>query len=76
LKNLLQYLFEPDEVFPYRVKIKPLIVPKEPLSFTPLISKLSFIKKKERWTAYFRRVMFEISKDDNEVIEKYLRETI
>ena len=66
---------DPNEVFPYRVKIKPLIVPKEPISFTPLVNKLSFIKKKEGWVAYFRRAMFEISKDDYEVIEKYLRET-
>ena len=66
---------DPNEVFPYRVKIKPLIVPKEPVSFAPLVHKLSFIKKKEGWTAYFRRAMFEISEEDFKVIEKYLRET-
>ena len=65
---------DPSEVFPYRVKIKPLIVPKESISFVPLVHRLSFIKKKEGWTAYFRRAMFEISEEDFKVIEKYLRE--
>jgi len=38
------------------------------------VPRLSFIRKKERWTAYLRRAMFEISEEDFKMIEKYLRE--
>jgi len=67
---------DPSEVFPYRVRIKPLMIPREPVSFTPLVPKLSFIRKKKGWTAYFRRAMFEISEEDFKIIEKYLKEAM
>jgi len=63
-----------EERFPYRVKLKPILLPKEPIDFTPLVPKLSFIKNnKERWSAYFRRAIFKISEEDFKIIEEYLR---
>ena len=61
------------ERFPYRIKLKPILLPKEPIDFTQLVPKLSFIKNKQRWSAPFRRAMFEISEEDFKVIEEYLR---
>ena len=63
----------PNELFPYRIRIKPLLLPKEPINFIPLISKLSFIKRKKRWTVYLTRAMFEISEEDFKLIEKYFK---
>ena len=33
-----------DEVFEYRVRVEPVLLPKEPIDFTPLVERLSFIK--------------------------------
>ena len=62
-----------EENFPYRVKLKPILLPKEPIDFTPLVPRLSFIKNKQRWSAPFRRAMFRISKEDFRIIEEYLK---
>jgi len=62
-----------DEVFEYRVRVEPVLLPKEPIDFTPLVEKLSFIKNKKYWTAPLRRAMLKISREDYEVIEEEIR---
>ena len=61
-----------DEKYPYRVKLRPILVFKEPIDFTPLIPKLSFTKDMQRWSTPFRRTMFKISKKDFNIIKNYL----
>ena len=61
-----------EEKFPYRIKLKPILVPKELLDFTPLVEKLTFIKNKQRWSAPFRRAMFQINEEDYKIIENYI----
>lgn len=59
-----------DERFPHRVKLKPLIVPEEPLEFKPLIPKLRFIRNKDKWSGHLMgKAMREIPKEDYEVIK-------
>jgi len=65
-----------DEVFEYRVRIEPALLPKEPIDFKPLVKKLSFIKNKERWSAPLRRAMFKISREDYEIIEEEIRRSL
>ena len=62
-----------EEKFPYRVKLKPILLPKEHIDFTPLVPKLSFTKNKQYWSAPFRRAMFKIIEEDFKIIEEYLR---
>ncbi len=62
-----------DEVFEYRVRVEPVLLPKEPIDFTPLVEKLSFIKNKRYWTAPLRRAMLKISREDYEIIEEEIR---
>ena len=61
------------EIFPHRVKLKPLIVLDECLDFESLISRLNFIRKKDRWTAYLRRAMVPLSEYDFKLIEGALK---
>lgn len=60
------------EIFPHRVRLKPILIPEECIDFEPLIPKLEFIKNKDRWTAYLRRAMVPISERDFELIRKKL----
>lgn len=60
------------ETFPHRIRLKPILVSKECLSFEPLIPKLEFIKNKEQWTGHLRRAMVPISERDFELIRKEL----
>lgn len=51
-------LFEPiptdkTEVFPYRIKIAPIKISKEPIQIKSIMSDLEFIKNKENWGGYF-----------------------
>ena len=55
------------------MRIEPALLPKEPIDFTPLVEKLSFIKNKERWSTHLRRAMFKISREDYEIIEEEIR---
>ena len=64
--------FRTGEVFPYRVRLKSLLIPPEPLPFEPLIPRLSFIKNKARWTGYIRGAMREIPEGDYELIRAEL----
>lgn len=58
------------EEFPYRVKIRPLIVLEEPLEFKPLILDLEFIKNKIMWSGHLRAAMREIPEEDYQFILK------
>jgi len=64
--------FRAGELFPYRVRLEPVLVPPEPLPFEPLIPRLSFIKNKARWTGYIRGAMREIPEGDYELIRTEL----
>ncbi|ACL17349.1 EVE domain-containing protein [Methanosphaerula palustris] len=46
--------FLPGEVFPMRVKVKPLPDISEPVPFKPLVPALSFIKNKVMWSGSIR----------------------
>ena len=58
----------PNEVFPYRVRIKPIRIFDKPIEFRNLIPKLRFIKDTKNWKAYVRLCMREIPKEDFETI--------
>jgi predicted RNA-binding protein len=57
------------EIFPYRVKIKAVVIPRKPINFRGLIPKLTFIKNKKMWTGYLRAAMRTIPKSDFRTIE-------
>jgi len=59
-----------EEVFPYRVKLKPIRIFREPVEFKQLIPDLKFIKNKTMWTGHIRVAMREIPKEDYEFIMK------
>jgi predicted RNA-binding protein len=58
------------ELFPYRVKVKTILIPKEHVKMEPLIEKLEFIKNKYLWSIHLKRAMQPISKMDYELINK------
>ena len=43
-----------DEVFPLRVKLRPIEIFNPPVSFKPLIPKLVFITNKKQWSGHIR----------------------
>lgn len=57
-----------DERFPYRFKLKPIKVFKEPLEFKPLIPDLQFITNKTMWSGHLRVAMREIPSEDYDLI--------
>lgn len=57
-----------DERFPYRFKLKPIKIFKEPLEFKPLIPDLQFITNKMMWSGHLRNAMREIPKEDYSLI--------
>ena len=59
-----------EEVFTYRVKLKPVKIFKEPLDFKSLIPKLEFITNKKQWTGHLRTAMRTIPEEDYEYILK------
>ena len=63
------------EIFPHRVKLEPMIIPKEPLQFTELIPKLKFITNKKMWSGHLRRAMRTVPKEDYEIIVSSLKKT-
>ena len=64
--------FGREEVFPFRVRLEPNIVAKEPVSFDKVVGKLSFTKGRRRWSVMLRRAMFRISERDFGVIRDLL----
>ena len=59
-----------DEVFPYRMKVRPVTVFPEPLEFKPLIEDLKFITNKTMWSGHLRIAMREIPEEDYRLILK------
>ncbi len=62
-----------EEIFPCRVKLEPVITPKEPIEFKPLIQKLNFITNKKVWASHLLgKAIKPIPKEDFELIKKEL----
>ena len=57
-----------DEVFPCRMKVRPIKVFAEPLEFKPLIGDLKFITNKTMWSGHLRQAMREIPEEDYRLI--------
>ena len=58
-----------NEVFPYRVKLKPIKIFEKPINFKSLIQELKFIKNKKRWTGHIQgKAMREIPEEDFKLI--------
>jgi len=63
--------FIKNEVFPYRVRIKPIKIFDKPIEFKPLIPKLTFITNKKKWSGHLMgKAMRTIPKDDYDLIMK------
>lgn len=56
------------EIYPWRFKIKPVAIPKEPLEFDKLIPKLEFIERKKVWYTYLQHAIKRLSESDFKVI--------
>ncbi len=57
------------EIYPYRIKLKPIKIFEKPLDFKSLIPELKFIKNKKRWTGHIQgKAMREIPKEDFKLI--------
>ena len=59
-----------DEVFPFRMKVRPVAVFAKPLEFKPLIGDLRFITNKTMWSGHLRVAMREIPEEDYHLILK------
>lgn len=59
-----------EEVFPYRINLKPVKIFKEELDFKTLIPNLEFITNKKQWTGHLRTAMRTIPEEDYEYILK------
>jgi len=60
-----------NEVFPYRVRLKPIKIFEQPIDFKSLIPQLKFIKNKKKWTGHIQgKAMKEIPEDDFKLIIK------
>lgn len=64
---------QPDEIYPYRIKLRPMKVYKQPLDFKSVVPEMEFIRKKNVWGCYLRTAMREISEHDYEKIVKRAR---
>ena len=59
------------EVYPYRIKLKPVKIFEKPVEFKSLILELKFIKNKKRWTGHIQgKAMREIPEEDFRLIVK------
>ena len=60
-----------NEVFPYRVKLKPIKIFEKPIDFKSLIPELNFIKNKKKWTGHIQgKAMWDIPEEDFKLIIK------
>ena len=64
-----------NETFPFRVHLKPLILPHNHVKIEKIVDHVRFISNKEKWTAHFRRAMRKIPKEDYERILAVLKKT-
>jgi len=58
------------EVFPFRIKVNPVKILKEPIPFKPLVPKMTFIKNKTMWSGSIRTAMRVIPEEDYQTIIK------
>jgi predicted RNA-binding protein len=56
------------EVFPIRMKVKPVKIFSKPLLFKPLVPEMSFIRNKQIWSAGIRTAMRLIPEEDYQLI--------
>ncbi len=82
LEGLFQVASEPyrdskrifkGRLYPNRVKLKPVLIPKKPAEFKPLVPKLAFIKNKQFWAAHLRSGLAKVPKQDFELMRKVLK---
>lgn len=59
-----------NEVFPLRIKVKPIKVFTKPIPFKPLVPEMSFIKNKVMWSGSIRTAMRVIPEEDYQRILK------
>jgi len=59
-----------NELFPLRIKLKPVRIFSEPLPFKPLVPEMSFIKNKEMWSGSIRTAMRVIPEEDYQRVMK------
>jgi predicted RNA-binding protein len=59
-----------NEVFPLRIKVKPVKVFAKPITFKPLVPEMSFIKNKVMWSGSIRTAMRVIPEEDYQRILK------
>jgi len=65
--------FPETEKFPYRVKLKPVIVSKKLIDFRPLVGMMSFITNKRLWGLHLLgKAMIKISQKDFEILKQTL----
>ncbi len=57
-----------NEIFPLRIKVKPVKIFKEPIPFKPLVPKMIFIKNKTMWSGSIRTAMRVIPEEDYQTI--------
>jgi len=57
------------EIFPYRIKVKPIKIFEKPIAFKPLVGKVKFITNRKRYGVHlFGKAMIRIPKEDYETI--------
>jgi len=71
-KTFISSRVKKDEIFPYRVKIEPVVVPKELLPFEEVAKKLSFLSGVRYWSVRLRRAMIKIPPEDFETLFKFI----
>jgi len=60
-----------DEIFPFRIRLKPIKIFEKPLKFKPLIPELKFITNKQRWSGHLMgKAMINIPEDDFKLVLK------
>lgn len=66
-----------EESFPYRIRLRKITIPENPLPFGQMMPKLKFIKNKRKWGGYLQgRAMIPISEYDYNIIEAVVKETL
>ena len=61
------------DLYPFRIRLRKVIIPEEALPFKQVIPKLEFIKNKRKWGGYLQgRAMIPISEYDYKIIETAL----
>ena len=62
-------IFSGIEIYPWRVRINPIAIPRAPLEFMKLVPRLQFIKNKEKWYSHLRVAMRKIPRQDFDLIK-------